>query len=56
MSVFGAALLTCTDVPLMMWSSPHRDCATSGSRKVTNEKARNGFGMKTSVTSPYLQK
>jgi hypothetical protein len=31
-------------------------CATSGSKKVMKANALNGFGMKTSVTSPNFEK
>lgn len=40
----------------MIWSSPQRLCATSGSRNVTKLKALKGFGMNTSVTSPNFPK
>lgn len=44
------------NLPLIMWSSPQRDWATSGSKNVTKLNALNGFGMKTSVTSPNFPK
>lgn len=44
------------DLPLMIWSSPHSDCATSGSKNVTKLNALKGLGIKTSVTSPNFPK
>lgn len=43
-------------LPLIIWSSPQRDCATSGSKNVTKLNALNGLGMNTSVTSPNFPK